>query len=374
MNSTQASDPALEDTTIRPTDVCLFFIALCLALFIMSANATTVLAIWRTPGLRTLANTYVCSLACSDLVVGGVCVLLALYMLPPLRVNWFDRSGNLCSLLNGLNIGMTVVSAFSMTLIAFDRYLYIIKPYFYQRNINIQVIGISIALVWIAGLVVAFLPQFIARDGVLCHITDRLPVWYLFHLCTILYLLTCVVNILLYTVILKVACRQRNAVMATVVSVQNTKPGELGKAGGTSSKISKGTMKSIKFFLTVFGCFFCCITPMVVVLALDIYVSVPTALYRLLNVVALLNSAMNFLIYAAMNLQFRQAFLKTSSLARVCESCVCSSRVKGQGGDIRCGGGKGGSCGDGCRERTGWSRGKSEHGTSGASVVSYIDA
>ena len=83
-----------------------------------------------------------------------------------------------------------------------------------------------------------------------------------------------------------------------------------------SQSTSKATMKSIKFFLTVFGCFFCCITPMVIVLAVDIYIKVAGALYRFLNVVALLNSGMNFIIYSAMNKQFRAAFLKTSALAR----------------------------------------------------------
>ncbi|KAK3788882.1 hypothetical protein RRG08_030484 [Elysia crispata] len=327
-----------EDRTIGVTDLALFFVALCLAVFIMATNATTVLVICRTPALRTMANAYVCSLACADLVVGAVCVILAIYMLPPFRVDWFDKSEVMCSLLNGLNIGMTAVSAFNMTLIAFDRYFYIIKPYFYQRNINFRVISISITVVWIAGLVIAFLPQFIARQYPECNITNRLPAWYLFYLCTGLFLGLCAVNILLYSVILKVAIKQHSAVMAATTSVQNPKFDDNDinkKPGGTSQTISKGTMRSIKFFLTVFGCFFCCLTPMVVVLALDIYVFVPPALYRLLNVVALLNSAMNFLIYAVMNRQFRQAFLRTSPLGRLCvwACCCCRFRRSGEEGD-----------------------------------------
>ena len=120
-SSTETAQLEQRDTTIKLSDMGLFFVALCLSLFITSANAMTIVAIWRTPALRTLANTYVCSLACADVVVGVVCILLALFMLPPLRISWFDQSAHLCSVLNGMNIGMTTVSAFNMTLIAFDR-------------------------------------------------------------------------------------------------------------------------------------------------------------------------------------------------------------------------------------------------------------
>ncbi|RUS86893.1 hypothetical protein EGW08_005372 [Elysia chlorotica] len=336
-NTSEAPAPLEEeDTTIRAIDLGMFFIALSLALFILAANLSTILAIWLTPGLRTMANSYVCSLACADLVVGAVCVLLAIYLLPPFRVGWFDKYEVMCSLLNGLNIGMTVVSAFSMTLIAVDRYIYITKPYFYQRKINFRVIGVSVTSVWLAGLVVAFLPQFIATYHPQCHITGRLPVWYLFYLCTFCYILTCAVNIALYSIILQVAHKQRKAVVAIRASVQTPEPGDGSRANSRGPKqiISKGSMKSIKFFLTVFGCFFCCITPMVLILALDIYVPVPAPIYRLFNVLALINSAMNFLIYAGMNAQFRRAIVRTSPLCRGCAWIFCHSRMKNSGVEV----------------------------------------
>ncbi|KAK3732500.1 hypothetical protein RRG08_030700 [Elysia crispata] len=82
-------------------------------------------------------------------------------------------------------------------------------------------------------------------------------------------------------------------------------------------------MKSIKFFLTVFGVFLACGTPTVVVIGLDYYADVPDQLYRFMNLITMSNSGMNFLIYAAMNKQFRQAFLRNSVLARCRYSPAC---------------------------------------------------
>ncbi|GFN88410.1 hypothetical protein PoB_001491600 [Plakobranchus ocellatus] len=87
--------------------------------------------------------------------------------------------------------------------------------------------------------------------------------------------------------------------------------------------ITKGTMKSIKFFLTVYGMFFLCGTPTVVAIGLDYYSEVPDMVYRFLNLFTLSNSGMNFIIYAAMNKQFRQAFLQTPILARCLNNRVC---------------------------------------------------
>ncbi|KAK3732501.1 hypothetical protein RRG08_030701 [Elysia crispata] len=310
-----------ELSVVTLTDAGLSMITLCLALFITSANATTVVAIWRTPALRTLANTYVCSLACVDFVVGLVCVLLALFLLPPVRLELFFKHIEVCSLFQGTIVGMSALSAIHMTLIAVDRYLYIIKPYFYQRVINFRVVAIFLAIAWGVGLIISFLPQFIAKpygEVPLCDITQRQPIWYTFYTCTVLFGVLCVVNVIMYSIILNAAAKQRKAVRANVpISHQN------GKGQGNSSNISKGTMKSIKFFLTVFGVFLVCGTPTVVVMGLDYYSRVPSQVYRFLNVVAVANSGMNFIIYAAMNKQFRQAFLRNSALARCRNSPAC---------------------------------------------------
>lgn len=303
------------------TDAGLSLMAMLLALFITSANATTILAIWRTPALRTLANTYVCSLACVDFIVGLVCVLLALFMIPPLRLEIFFKHIEMCSLFHGAIIGMSALSAIHMSLIAVDRYLYIIQPYFYQRFMTFRVISTFIGLAWVIGLGLSVMPFFTTApysEVPSCNITQRQPIWFTFYTCTALFTALCVVNLIMYSIILHAAGKQRRAVQANVpVHQQN------GKIKKNSSNINKGTMKSIKFFLTVFGVFLLCGTPTVVVMGLDYYTPVPDDLYRFLNIFTVSNSGMNFIIYAAMNKQFRHAFLCNSVLGRCRSSPVC---------------------------------------------------
>ena len=109
----------------------------------------------------------------------------------------------------------------------FLRYLYIIKPYFYQRVINFRVVAIFLAIAWGFGLIISFLPQFIAKpygEVPLCDITQRQPIWYTFYTCTVLFGVLCVVNVIMYSIILNAAAKQRKAVRANVpISHQNGK-------------------------------------------------------------------------------------------------------------------------------------------------------
>ncbi|GFR73405.1 beta-1 adrenergic receptor [Elysia marginata] len=133
MSSSNISNYKDELSQVTLTDAGLSVMALFLALFITSANATTIMAIWRTPALRTLANTYVCSLACADFIVGLACVLMALFMLPPLRLELFYKNIEVCSLFQGIVIGMVLLSAIHMTLIAVDRVDPLEAAYLQQR-------------------------------------------------------------------------------------------------------------------------------------------------------------------------------------------------------------------------------------------------
>ncbi|GFR83906.1 beta-4C adrenergic receptor [Elysia marginata] len=307
-----SNESSTEDLSrVSLSDAGVSLMALCLGIIISSANATTIVAIWRTPALRTLANMYVCSLACADFFVGLTCVLVALFLLPPVKLTLFYKHIHVCFLFHGVGLGPMVISAFHMMLIAFDRYIYIMRPYFYQRVITVRVISGFIGSTWVLGVFMTFICQFIGRpyDEVpICDVTQRQPIWYTFYLIGIIYTLTSGSTVIAYVAILRAAARQRNAVRA--INVNLAQPSE--RAGS----IDKGTMKSIKFFVSVFGAFFCCITPNIIILGLDYFIAFPAIIYRLLNLLGYSNSAMNFIIYAVMNKDFRQAYLKTLCLSR----------------------------------------------------------
>ena len=124
-----------------------------------------------------------------------------------------------CTIMHYLNVCFIALSLI--------RYLYIIRPYFYQRVINIRVISGFVGATWVVGLVLTFLPQFVAKpygDVPVCDVTQRQPVWYTFYICLVLYSSLCIVNFVLYSIILHAAGKQRKAVRANVpVSHQSGK-------------------------------------------------------------------------------------------------------------------------------------------------------
>ncbi|KAK0052869.1 5-hydroxytryptamine receptor 4 [Biomphalaria pfeifferi] len=82
-----------------------------------------------------------------------------------------------------------------------------------------------------------------------------------------------------------------------------------------STKLGNNHMKSVKFFMTVFGAYFVCLTPTIVCMGLDYYTPVPRFLYNIFNLLALLNSGINFIIYLTLNARFKLAVLRFLGLA-----------------------------------------------------------
>ncbi|CAL1547237.1 unnamed protein product, partial [Lymnaea stagnalis] len=297
-NSTTQNCTELSLVTL--VDVSLFIFACLLAAFICAGNALAICAIWKTPSLRTLPNMYVASLAFADFVVGLGCVLLALFLLPPTRVALFFRYINLCVLMQGLNLGMTAVSVCHMALISVDRFLYITRPYLYDRVLKPRRAVVVLAAIWLFGVVYSFLPQFIYKPygpQPLCDVTLVLPIGYLFYSSSSIYFSLVVVIMAMYSVILHTAFRQQKAITAITHNI----------AGINGELFVRTSLRSVKFFIIVFGVFFICLTPVVCCMAVDYYVNVPGDIYRLLNLLALTNSGMNFVIFAVLKKQFRWA-------------------------------------------------------------------
>ncbi|KAH9525078.1 hypothetical protein Btru_000279 [Bulinus truncatus] len=398
---------------LSPSSIALAIIALLMSAFIIFVNVLTIVVIRRTPSLRTLSNTYVISLALSDMVV-GVCLLpLSLFYVPVTRTLLFDHNIRFCVLVFGINLGVAVVSNINMTLIAADRYIYIVYPYTYQRVVNQKCVLVLLACAWGFGVIYALVPQINQRQdpGVQsCDATLVLPAWYLSYTNLTIYSVLVIVDLILYTNILCVACRQQRVIdsmlpttatnagqhvahvilghtapepynghqtttkslsetqlaahssapisiidnanlltaivlnihnhkddveqeQSSVIAIRNTeilnqhmftvnkkstsKKGKQQKVFVTTvnkgrltprqqpTKQVAGRMKSVKFFMTVFGAYFTCMTPAVVCMSLDYYVRVPTFAYNMFNLLALLNSGVNFIIYLILNPKFK---------------------------------------------------------------------
>ncbi|KAK6976004.1 G-protein coupled receptor No9 [Biomphalaria glabrata] len=290
-------------TEILPDDLLgeiLFAITLILSLVVCTANSLTIVVIWRTTTLRTLANLYVVSLASVDLLVGLFLVPLSLFILPSSRVRLYYRHIYLCVFINSFNVGMIANSLAHLTVISVDRYLYIVKPYLYQRLVSFRSVLCCIAVAWVVGLCYMIPPYFVFRNSPsasYCDATQLLPRWYLFYFTWTGYFTSACIILTMFIIVLRTAYKHQRRIHAWKVASSRVRD--------TGKQHSRSTYKSFKLFLTMFGAFFVCITPVVLCSGLDYVTRSPPWLYRCLIVLALFNSGMNFLVLILQNRQFR---------------------------------------------------------------------
>ncbi|CAG5136143.1 unnamed protein product [Candidula unifasciata] len=351
ITSTTVTTYVQAQVDISVSQIVLIVFALVMSLFIIFVNSATILVVRRTRSLHTLSNMYVVSLAATDVVVGVGLIPLSMFYVPSIRNRYYDRNMKLCLLVLGTNLGMAVVSTIHMVFIAIDRYLYIIRPYLYETVVSRKVVYIIIASTWSFGLFYALLPQAIhdqARNTTSCDITIVMPVGYMFYANVSIYTTSVAIDVAMYSQILLTAYRHRRVIQSKTIVVQPPRSSHVfttslcqredtglfhaklqselrqeasqqEEASNTRPQIVSSSLawkkptdrfKSVKFFMTVFGVYFICLTPTVVCMGVDYYWPLPRFLYNMFNLLGLLNSGMNFIIYFALNARFRYAVLK----------------------------------------------------------------
>uniref|UniRef100_A0A2C9LHJ8 G-protein coupled receptors family 1 profile domain-containing protein n=1 Tax=Biomphalaria glabrata TaxID=6526 RepID=A0A2C9LHJ8_BIOGL len=207
-------------TEILPDDLLgevLFANTLILSLVVCTTNSLTIVVIWRTTTLRTLANLYVVSLASVDLLVGLFLVPLSLFILPSSRVRLYYRHIYLCVFINSFNVGMIANSLAHLTVISVDRYLYIVKPYLYQRLVSFRSVLCCIAVAWVVGLCYMIPPYFVFRNSPsasYCDATQLLPRWYLFYFTWTGYFTSACIILTMFIIVLRTAYKHQRRIHA----------------------------------------------------------------------------------------------------------------------------------------------------------------
>ncbi|XP_058129567.1 glucose-dependent insulinotropic receptor-like [Anopheles ziemanni] len=173
------------------------------------------------------------NVAVSDLLT-GFAVLYGQYA--PRELHGEDN----CALMIGLIVSTSLVSVYSVGLIAIDRYLYIVYGLQYQRYLNRTRARILIGLTWIIGISIGFLPAFGWRgdtDGGRTCWFIRLAPPALVVLTAVTGILPVVLVIILYGIILQKALRRVNQLKKASRELQGVQTGNLRLfRGGTRSQ------------------------------------------------------------------------------------------------------------------------------------------
>ncbi|XP_041362817.1 histamine H2 receptor-like [Gigantopelta aegis] len=272
-----------------------------LSVFICGGNLLTITAVCSTRSLQTTPSMYVVSLAVADLIVGFNVFFESFWYNALTEHEILD-----CKFCCLLNLCMFYTSFFAsmagVVLIGVDRFFYICYPFKYEYLVTHRKIIITIIITWIVSVFFGTIPFYRNNFDAIqdCLHIDVLPVWYQMYLVKVMFALVLVFSVMLYTGIVKTARRQLGSIQATTVdSAHNSAKGK--------------NWKVVRLMLLVCGGFFVCWCPYHVSVVINHVSFVSEDAMDVLFPLGILNSGVNFVIYALMNRDFRQAFRR-----RVC--------------------------------------------------------
>lgn len=133
----------------------------------MFGNALVIIAILRTPSLRTISNTFVASLAVSDFYIG--LVIHPIWMLRTILNVW--KSDQLLSeMVQILSLQSIIASAYNLCAIAIDRYISIVSVFRAQDIITLKRCKIVISCIWFFSFAFASIRLFVHDPEVLPYL------------------------------------------------------------------------------------------------------------------------------------------------------------------------------------------------------------
>ncbi|KAK7501382.1 hypothetical protein BaRGS_00007507 [Batillaria attramentaria] len=265
-----------------------------LAVWMLLGNGLTILAVFRFEKLRTRANMYIVSLAATDALVGLLLFVAGSSYIPSVQ-SWFDATEFACVGMLSWGYCAVVCSGFNMCLIALDRYIYIAKPYLYERYLTERNIAGAIVTVWVLAFVYGTIPLYYNTFSTSkrCSSREVIPLMYRSFLSAGLFLFCCLCTGVLYIKITLITLHHK----MNISRAENAR----------TSRVGRGSLKALKLFLTVFGCMFICWSPNFVAELVNVYSDVASIWLRCFMFLGFLNSGMNIFIYPYFNKEFRKA-------------------------------------------------------------------
>ncbi|XP_013874625.1 sphingosine 1-phosphate receptor 1 [Austrofundulus limnaeus] len=279
-------------------DSVVFIIVCC---FIILENVLVLTTIWRTKKFHKPMYYFIGNLALSDLLAGVVYtanILLSganTYRLTPTQ--WFFREGSMFVAL--------AASVFSLLAIAIERHLTMLKMKLHNSGNTCRVF-LLISAVWMVAAALGGLPvmgwnciQSLPRCSTVLPLYHKTYILF----CTSVFCIILLAIVALYARIYAlVRTRSRKLVLRKATN----------GGGGRSSEKSLALLKTV---IIVLSCFIACWAPLFVLLLLDAACETLACpvLYKAewFLALAVLNSAMNPLIYTLTSNEMRHAFLKT---------------------------------------------------------------
>uniref|UniRef100_A0A668AIL1 Histamine H2 receptor n=1 Tax=Myripristis murdjan TaxID=586833 RepID=A0A668AIL1_9TELE len=267
----------------------------------ISGNVLVCLAVGLSRRLRRIANCFVVSLAVTDLLLG--LLVLPFSATLELRSGSWPLGGALCNIYISLDVMLCTASILTLLAISVDRYLAISAPLCYSRRVTPLRVTLAITAIWTLSLAVSFVPIHLGwntdKEGRYCQyewnnsyvLLDAFGTFYL------PLLIMCG----MYLCIFRVAREQVRRIRAATPSFART------ASAAATAREHKATVT----LAAVLGAFVICWFPyftFFTCMGIRAQTNPPNTLHSVVLWLGYFNSALNPILYPALNRDFRRAY------------------------------------------------------------------
>ncbi|XP_022802227.1 octopamine receptor 1-like [Stylophora pistillata] len=287
--------------------ILLCSVVLILAAIIVAGNSLVIASVISNRRLQTKTSAFITSLAVCDLIIGLVLMPLIVVSntVGPAVQNGLDY----CHVTISVAVMLMFNSVANLGAVTFDRFLAVVVPLRYKSIMTKRVIVPIIVFVWIFSTVFGFIPFMGWRavvepepgSGLFCQVPLNLAAGYIITVCVVGFLPSIFV-LVAYLKIFQTAYLHEVRIAAAINSVLRNQ---------TEVKLNMiKEMKAAKMVALVLGAFIFSWAPLFVIMIVDIAMknAVNSYIYAGGVIFATLNSALNPVIYASMNSEFRDTF------------------------------------------------------------------
>lgn len=291
----------------------------------VTVNSLICLVIKRKRKLHTVFYSFLVSLSISDLLHSAL--KMPTTLLSTLRILWYPHA-SLCYITTPFGVLFGAATVFNLCAVALNQFFIIVKPLHYPMMMTAKHAGHVIAGLWAGSVVISLPPTFwrsadtICRSGAVSNDNYISEVLYFSALWTFVVILPTFVMGASYIKIFLVARHQ--------IFRENN---EL-QVGLRATRSRKREFRAAALLALVGGVFIFCWLPFFIVQTLHKFSSVKIApfYFNLFLCIMYSKSAVNPLLYTALNKELRKALTHFLGFARNTPLCSDSIRLKIQNG------------------------------------------
>ena len=281
-------------------------VAILIMVVAVFGNILTIVAVFKEYHLRKLGNSFIVSLAVTDL-------LLAVIVIPLFVVDELEHvvlGDILCAVHGNFDIMLSTVSILNITCISIDRYIAITDPLHYSTRMTRKVAGSLISCTWLVPGILFTLYYFLGIP--FAHMENKKCSVILFGMMHLIFLVwtwfvPTLMMLVAYGVIFRVA-RKHEAQVTELRQISHN----LNNAQPVSQQRSHKAAKTLGL---ITGVFMICWMPsyasaILVNISPHRVVQTPGAVWHIVEILSYASSMINPVIYAVFNQSFQKAFKK----------------------------------------------------------------